>query len=262
MARKRFIFFDIDGTLLAGGYENSWVPPSTAIALEKLRKAGHFLALATGRSHAMAVGYLNELGFENMVSDGGYGLVIDKKLLGIKPLEKEPVVELVRECRQKNLPWALQTEDSDTRSAPDGAFMEFTRDTYMKTRIVPDLDPENYENIYKAYVACRHPVENSIKSLKDLPFGRYHETYFFVEPMAKAEGIRKMLDHFGAPWGDAIVFGDSPNDISMFASDWFKVAMGNAHPDLKKLADMVTADVDADGIYKACEKLGLFSPVA
>lgn len=29
-------------------------------------------------------------------------------------------------------------------------------------------------------------------------------------------------------------------------------------PELKQRASMVTADIDDDGIYKACEQLGLF----
>ena len=65
-----------------------------------------------------------------------------------------------------------------------------------------------------------------------------------------------------ADYNDAVVFGDSGNDISMFTDDWTKVAMGNAIPELKKLADYVTSDVDKDGIYNACEKLGLFDTVA
>ena len=69
--RKRYLFFDIDGTLLAGGYENSYIPLSTKEALCRLRDQGHFLAIATGRSHAMAKETMHALGFENMVSDGG-----------------------------------------------------------------------------------------------------------------------------------------------------------------------------------------------
>ena len=34
------------------------------------------LAIATGRSYAMAVDHMKALGFENMVSDGGNGITI------------------------------------------------------------------------------------------------------------------------------------------------------------------------------------------
>ena len=74
MKRKRYLFFDIDGTLLAGGYENTYIPQSTVTALNKCREAGHFLCIATGRLQAMAVDCMHGLGFTNMVSDGGYGV--------------------------------------------------------------------------------------------------------------------------------------------------------------------------------------------
>ena len=48
MSRKKYLFFDIDGTLAAGGYEHFYIPDSALLALEKLRKAGHFLCIATG----------------------------------------------------------------------------------------------------------------------------------------------------------------------------------------------------------------------
>ena len=67
-----------------------------------------------------------------------------------------------------------------------------------------------------------------------------------------------MMDYLHADYQDVIVFGDSSNDISMFIDEWTKVAMGNAIPELKELADYVTADVKEDGIYKACEHLALF----
>jgi hypothetical protein len=55
MNRRRYLFFDIDGTLLAGGYHDTYITESTILALEKCRKAGHFLCIATGRLQAMAV---------------------------------------------------------------------------------------------------------------------------------------------------------------------------------------------------------------
>ena len=262
MTRKRYLFFDIDGTLITGGYDKSCVPASARLAIEKLKDAGHFLAIATGRAQAMAVDLMHDLGFQNMVSDGGYGITIDDVLLGITPLPKDKVVALVRECEQKGIPWGLQTDNSDTRLVPDQRFDACTHDIYLKNRIVPGLDPENYEDLYKMYVACPYPQEFTLDALKGLPWCRYHKEYFFVEPADKAYGIRKVMDHFGAPYEDVIVFGDNNNDLSMFTDDWYKVAMGNATADLKAKADYITDDVDRDGVYKACEYLGLFEKVA
>lgn len=256
--RRRYIFFDIDGTLKAGGYDNAYIPESTTRAIERLRQAGHFIAIATGRSEAMARGYMQELGIENMVSDGGYGITIDGKLRSIEPLNKGLCVELVDECRKHNMPWALQVDNSDTRVAPDSHFEEFTHDVYMRTAIVEGLEPRNYDNIYKVYVACLAPDERLLTTLNKLPWCRFLDEYIFVEPADKSHGVRQILDHFGAKYEDAIVFGDGINDLSMFVDSWTKVAMGNACDELKARADYITTNVDDDGIWNACVELKLF----
>lgn len=256
--RRKYLFFDIDGTLAAGGYGNTYIPDSTKKALELLRRAGHFLAIATGRSQAMAVEYMRQLGFDNMVSDGGYGVTVEGKLLGITPLSKQDIVRVIDECKAKDIPWALQVDNTTVRVAPDSRFEDFTHDVYMQTRIVEGLDPNNYENIYKAYIACYEPAEQSLESLKSVPWGRFHKEYLFVEPSDKAFGIRKIMEHFGATDSDIVVFGDAANDLSMFVDGWTKVAMGNAIDALKERADLVTTDVDKDGIYNACVTLKLF----
>ena len=261
MGRKRYLFFDIDGTLAAGGYGETFIPTTTRMALDRVRKGGHFVAISTGRSQAMAVDMMHDMGFENMVSDGGYGVTIDGELLGITPLPRDKMIALVRECQEKGFPWGIQVENSVTRFVPDERFTDFTHDVYMSTRVVPGLDPEDYPEIYKAYVACFAPDEQKLEMLKELPWCRFHKEYIFVEPADKAYGIRRIMDHLGADYSDVIVFGDAMNDVSMFVDGWYKVAMGNACDEVKALADMVTEDVITDGIWNACEALGLFEPI-
>ena len=256
--KKKYLFFDIDGTLVAGGYDASYIPDSTLLAIDKMRKAGHFLCIATGRSQAMADGFRQRLNFENMISDGGNGLTLNGEFLGVIPLIKEDVVALIRECQRKGYPWSLQLDNSKVRCAPDESFQEATHDVYLKTRVVEGLDPENCENIYKAYIACPEPKEQTLEALKKLPWCRYHKEYLFVEPTDKGNGIKRMMDHLQAPYEDVIVFGDNNNDLSMFLDDWYKVAMGNATDALKAKADLITDTVDRDGLYKACERLNLF----
>ena len=96
----KYFFFDIDGTLAAGEMRSQYIPESTRRALRELQEAGHFVAIATGRSYAMAVDYMRDMGFSNMVSDGGNGITIDGKLIGIKPMDYEKCAALIEECER------------------------------------------------------------------------------------------------------------------------------------------------------------------
>jgi hypothetical protein len=73
--------------------------------------------------------------------------------------------------------------------------------------------------------------------------------------ITKATGLALAARHLGFSAADTIVFGDMPNDIPMF--DWAAhgVAMANAHPELKAVADEVTLSNEDDGIAVVLERL-------
>lgn len=254
--RRKYFFFDIDGTLTVGTPGNHYIPESTKETVSRLREAGHFVAIATGRSYAMAVDHMRELGFSNMVSDGGNGLTIDDQLIEIRPMDYDKCVALIRECEEKGFPWAFSPDNTKRRRAPDGRFVEFTKDIYMETSVIPGLNPCDYKEIYKVYVACFSPDEEKLETLKELPWCRFHKEYIFVEPGDKSVGIKAMVDHFGGDYRDVVVFGDEKNDLSMFRDEWTSIAMGNAIEELKAKASYVTDDNDKDGIYHACRHFG------
>ena len=77
MGKKKFFFFDIDGTLAVGTPGDQYIPESTKLALKKLEEEGHFLAIATGRSYAMAKDHMKELGFKNMVLKSSHLIMIN-----------------------------------------------------------------------------------------------------------------------------------------------------------------------------------------
>ena len=66
--------------------------------------------------------------------------------------------------------------------------------------------------------------------------------------MTKGERLSKLLTLIGLDTKDAIVFGDSVNDISMFEVCDTKVAMGNAVDELKAIATDVTKSYKDDGV--------------
>lgn len=253
--QKKYFFFDIDGTLAVGS-PGRYIPESTKKAIEILREQGHFLAIATGRSYAMAHGHMEELGFQNMVSDGGNGVTIDGNLIGIQPIDKAKAIKLIEECEEKGFVWAISPDNETRRIAPDERFFECTKDTYMETIVDHTLDIYGLDEIYKVYVACDASEEKNLAMLNELAHARYHDTYIFVEPDDKSLGIKTIMDYFEADYKDVVVFGDAKNDLKMFIPEWTSIAMGNAIDELKLRADYVTKDVDKDGIYHACQHFG------
>lgn len=74
----------------------------------------------------------------------------------------------------------------------------------------------------------------------------------------KGVGVARALEYLGRE-GNARTFGfgDSGNDLGMLAAVETAVAMGNAMPEVKALADYVTDDVAHDGTVTAMRHFGL-----
>ncbi len=73
-------------------------------------------------------------------------------------------------------------------------------------------------------------------------------------------GLAKLRELLEIPQEDIIAVGDGGNDIHLFASAGFNVAMGNAVPELKAAADLVAPGVEEDGLAWAVETLILQAP--
>jgi Cof subfamily protein (haloacid dehalogenase superfamily) len=73
--------------------------------------------------------------------------------------------------------------------------------------------------------------------------------------ITKATGLALAAEHLGLGPQDTIAFGDMPNDIPMFRWAAHGVAMANAHPELKEMADEITLSNEDDGIAVVLERL-------
>ncbi|MFE0512635.1 HAD family hydrolase [Streptomyces sp. NPDC058964] len=65
--------------------------------------------------------------------------------------------------------------------------------------------------------------------------------------ITKATGLALAAEHLGLGREQALAFGDMPNDIPMFQWAAHGVAMANAHPELKAVADEVTLSNEVAG---------------
>lgn len=252
--RKRYVFFDYDGTLRSR--QTDAVPESAKRAIDALRRVGHFVGLATGRLQSNAMRLVEESGIDSMVADGGNSLTIDGKLLWMHGMPLAPCRALLHWLDGQGIPWAVMTENRLVRYTPTAAFNEWLPDTYIKTVVAPDLDIDQLDPIYKFFIPVGRDVEGRIP-FGEVTWARYSPEVIYCEPTDKSVGIRKMMEHYAAPLSDVVVFGDGTNDLAMFRPEWTSVAMGNAIDALKQRATYVTDDVNHDGVWNACVKLGL-----
>ncbi|WP_370758461.1 HAD hydrolase family protein [Agathobaculum sp.] len=88
--RRKYFFFDIDGTLSTG--LTTTMPESAVKCLDLLRQAGHFTAIATGRLQASAKTVADRYGFTNIVADGGWSVTSDRNYLSLAPENYFPVL--------------------------------------------------------------------------------------------------------------------------------------------------------------------------
>ena len=74
----------------------------------------------------------------------------------------------------------------------------------------------------------------------------------------KGVGVARALEYLGRTGNTRTFgFGDSGNDLGMLAAVETAVAMGNAMPEVKAVADYVTDDVEHDGTVTAMKHFGL-----
>ena len=86
----------------------------------------------------------------------------------------------------------------------------------------------------------------------------YKSAPYFLEIMpfgvTKGSMLPFLLQRVGARREELAAFGDNYNDMTMIGYAGFGVAMGNAEPDVKKIADYVCESNDDDGIAKTFDR--------
>ena len=258
--KRKYFFFDIDGTLT--DRRTGKIVPSALEAVDRLRRAGHFIAINTGRAHYKARKFFDQHGFDNMVCNGGMGIVIDKKLVENRPIDYDKALWLYRYCIDNHIGVLAAMDDSQKVYARDFLFYDQAGIRKEPTTYIidPDFDPADYDAIYKLYVATTEDQRSRLPFPEELGYVNFEPEYTIVQHDDKRAGICRMLELTGGSLTDVIVFGDDTNDLDMFAPEFFKVAMGNGHPDLKAAADEIAPANIENGIYRTCEKYGWFEP--
>ncbi len=73
----------------------------------------------------------------------------------------------------------------------------------------------------------------------------------------KSAALRWVADHYGVPTEQVMAIGDAPNDVGMLQLAGVAVAMDNAKPVTKAVADWVAPSNNDHGVHAALVRFGL-----
>lgn len=255
--RKKYFFFDIDGTLTDGVIgERPFISEETKQTLQELEQAGHLLAIATGRPYFMTKAIAEEVNIHHLVCNGGNDIYIDDVCLHEEPLNREVALSIIHQCIEKKICFCVSTENTLVRYTHDEAFQRLVSGKHFlgELRIDPSFAYDRVKEYKRLFLDKNRIDEIDFHGM--LVGSSYMEPYVIVEPDDKFHGIASMMNYLQAPLEDVVVFGDGINDVRMFEQAPFSIAMGNGIQELKEIADFVTHANNNDGIRFACEKFG------
>ncbi|MFT4305855.1 MAG: HAD family hydrolase [Microbacterium sp.] len=266
----RIAFLDVDGTILDHGKS---VAPSTIDAVRTARARGHLVLLSTGRAASDIHPAVREIGFDGVISNGGAFATVGEETVVARTMPVDAVDRLTAYFESDGVLYFLQTDHGVYAS--EHAHRVVGR---MRRRWGIEDDPAAAPRFHDLADLDRGDVAKAVFLSEDvgtvaraqadlgdafhvvpgsmpLPGGSNGEVG--LRGVTKGSAILSVLAHLGRDAADAIGIGDSWNDVEMFEVCGVGIAMGNAEPALKAIADEVTTSVTTDGVARAFERHGL-----
>lgn len=264
--QKKVLVLDIDGTLTNSKKE---ISAATREALIQAQRRGHILVLASGRPTGGLRMFLDEL---ELAHFGGYtisynGACVTSIATG-EDIYKKALPDYAAQWMQA---YAHDHEMGmciyDGCTVVCGTRMDeyLEREAFLNRfddRITQDLTPYMRRDIYKVLltaqpdVAIRHEEKLARRFQGRLSI--YRSEPFFIEVMAcginKGDAIAGLLERLHMEREDVIACGDGLNDLTMISYAGLGVAMGNAQPQVKAAADVITRTNDEDGLIPIIER--------
>lgn len=109
-------------------------------------------------------------------------------------------------------------------------------------------EPENVENAKKDIIKKNY--DNL--EIRDNLWSNF--VFLVHSSCKKSDGVKLLCSHYGCSMSEVMAIGDELNDIDMIEKAGLGIAMENANPRIKEVANFVTLSNDYDGVAYALEK--------
>ncbi len=261
---KKLIAIDLDGTTLNN---QSQISLRTAAVLEKAKKAGHYVSIATGRPFRMSEQFYRQLKLDTPMVTFNGALVhkpyqkwpFEREL----SIEKEIAFEILAQKQALNLDF-VAAENRETfyiNSLEDFEGHFFAADKASEENLFSNLKTNPTSLLLKtSHEFSAHVSESLHKQFKDQidvrTWGGPNAILEVVpKGVQKAMAVSVIADSLNIAQKDVIAFGDEHNDLELLDYAGWGVAMSNGTEQVKKVANDVTSKTnDENGLADYLEQ--------
>lgn len=250
---KRVLALDLDDTLLRS---DKSVSAANLAAIERWLGCGHTIVIATGRPPRSVPPVLPELlrHAPRIVYNGAQAIVEDKVIYA-RPLSSDDVRQMLEWAHFSGERWYIGLEIDDTLYVN----REFAKPGHFEVADLMQLwERPAYKMIF-FFPEGRGDIEPLLAAvpptMRSLVTPKFDIVQLCAGNANKATALDFLLGQQGLSMDAAIAIGDDINDIEMVQRSGVGIAVANALPEVKAVADWIAPDNDADGVAVAIHRL-------
>ncbi len=261
---------DLDGTLLNSQGE---ISEENKAALTAFKQDGGIVTIATGRNLDGGREIFSQLELEGylLASNGACVAHTDKgaikEILKTERIETETTKELFRLAAEQKVAIIASRDGQDDQLSFDESGIA-SNNPYYKQFNINEQDYEEFEKHFDRYssdylkIVLTDKNETKLQNLQKRLLEKeiisvFSDPHFLeISPKGinKAESLHFLAQNLGLSKNDIVAFGDQENDIDMLKYSGTAIAMQNAQPIVKEIADMITGTNDENGVAQFLEE--------
>lgn len=258
----KLIVSDLDDTLI---HKDEHLPNEVIAMVKKLREQGVEFTFATGRMPYRAYNFAQDIDLKiPFVANNGSILYCNGKIIYAKKLRAWKLRKIVQRYMAEDEEFTvLFSYESRERPLRITHWIKDRLNKYPGYNEPLGCDDCVWEQeVHKIYVVDEYRtglIGRLAKELKEMQdeISCYQYGEFSMEIVAsdcsKATGVQKLVDYLGCLPEEVMALGDHTNDIEVLQMAGIGVAVSNAVPELKAVADYITKKERADGVVEAIQ---------
>lgn len=253
LKKVKLVVFDVDGTLVD---EEDRIGAETIRYVEQLKDYGIKFSFASGRQHSALIHHAETLKLKSplisldgtLIKSHPEGIKIFESTISEKYVKK--AIELsdkyllkIALCHDEAIYYDEQNSGVQSLLEKYGAKYEEigSYDNYTANTLEMVIIGDNKEAM--KYVQRKLQFPHSFGLMTSFYKSHSHGGVYYLEIRksggSKGKGLRKLTKHLKIGIKETAVLGDWFNDRSLFETDALKIAMGNAVPEIKRMADHI-----------------------